>query len=251
MKNKAFIAFALALILGGSSGCTSELEDQIAGLESDNASLQSQLDNMEKIMDEQELTIDDLKDQVQESNRIIKTVLEDNALLNDQEMMNPLNHFTESGFDGEIIYRADSRVFAYIDYTGFEVVGNIFIGHVESGQLEQVTNYVTNGSDPAVKKIMWTSSGRLLAIVGYAYGTISQGGSVYDVNRETGEMTLLFQPGEGLEIIDLVESNHGTRLTLVGIRFDENYMDYESFSLDYDLDEVEGIMDGGSHIQID
>ncbi len=244
MKMNSYIACVLVGVLFLASGCTGQIKKDMAALEVDNTNLESQLENAQYTIGEQEKMIDDLNEEVRESNSMIKTALEDMEKLQKDQKANPINHFIETMFDGEILYKADSKEFAYIDYVGFETVGNIFIGDAETGLVEQITNFLTDGSDLTVKKIMWTSSGRLLAIVGYAYGTLTQGGSVYDVNNETGEMTLIYEPAEGEEVIDMIESGHGSKLTLLAIRFDENYQDYETFTLDYNMEEVNELIDG-------
>ena len=95
----------------------------------------------------------------------------------------------------------DKKKIAYIDAVGFEIIGNICIYDINSKRNLQVTNYCYGQNDTA-KVIKWLDNKYILAIIGFGFGTVSQGGSLYVYDTQTDKLSLLITPEKKTEIKD-------------------------------------------------
>lgn len=146
----------------------------------------------------------------------------------------------EGSLIGELQYNDLREIYAYIDNVGFEVVGNVQLYDPKTGDIQQVTSYEYNGTDPTVKKIMWLSENQLLMVVGFAMGTVTVGGSIHVLNIDTGENKPLIIPNEKQEIIDFVKPNGGSssQIIFVVADWDENFMNFSTHTVTYTLDDI-------------
>lgn len=135
---------------------------------------------------------------------------------------------------GEMHYNEVRDIYAYIDNVGFEVIGNVNLYNPTTGESTQITSYNYNGTDPTVKKLAWLSENQLLLIVGFTYGTVTVGGSLYVLSIDTGELKEILVPSDNEEIIDIVLPDGGSRdLLFVVAKWDDNFMNYETYNVDY------------------
>lgn len=140
----------------------------------------------------------------------------------------------EAMLASEMHYNEERDIYAYIDDVGFEVIGNVNLYDPTTGESTQITSYDYNGTDPTVKKLAWLSDNQLLLIVGFAYGTVTVGGSLYVLSIDTGELKEILVPSDHEEIIDIVLPDGGSEeLLFVVAKWDDNFMNYETYNVDY------------------
>jgi hypothetical protein len=152
---------------------------------------------------------------------------------------------------GELDYNEVRDIYAYIDQVGFEVIGNVNLYDPNTGESRKVTSYEYNGTDPTVKKLTWFSEDQLLLIVGFATGTVTVGGSVYALSIETGELIEIILPGDMEEIIDIVKPDGGSGdLIFVVAKWDNQYMEYETYNVVYDHTELSEIIETKDAIEL-
>lgn len=95
----------------------------------------------------------------------------------------------------------DKKKIAYINAVDFELIGNICIYDINSKRNSQVTNYYYGQNDTA-KVTRWLDNRYILAIIGFGFGTVSQGGSLYVYDTQTDRLSLLITPEKKTEIKD-------------------------------------------------
>jgi hypothetical protein len=120
----------------------------------------------------------------------------------------------------------------YIDNFQFEAIGNVTIYDSETEEETALTSFDYGSSQETVKDIEWYKEHTLLCIIGYSYGTVSQGGQLYQLDMATNELKLVKleekisewtqQP---YEIIDIYVDGDVLEITLIEWK-DDNYTDY-------------------------
>lgn len=129
-------------------------------------------------------------------------------------------------------FNSDRTKIIYVDSFQFEMIGNVTIYDSETETETFYTDYAYDSKSETVKDVEWFDEDSILCIVGYAFGTVSQGGMVYQLNLSTKELKLIL-PSKTLEewtnrpyeVVDVYLSDSGLDIMLVEW-LDENYNDY-------------------------
>lgn len=116
----------------------------------------------------------------------------------------------------------DGTKFAYMDVFEWEELGEVYLYDLEKGQSELILKQKQEIKDQHKPKVLcWLDNNRLLAIIGFAYGTVSVGGELYLYDVEQGELSLVLEPGEREEICGVTVSLDEVAIEYA--RFDEEW----------------------------
>lgn len=165
------------------------------------------------------------------------------GLENEERKSNLLSDLSEMYGHEELLLNDSRDTYAFIDYLGFETIGNINIIDVETQDIKVITSFDFEGTQQTVKKIMWFDDDTLLAIVGYAYGTVTLGGKLCAVEVPSGEKTDLILAGENQEIIDMIKPDSKSDVVLSCAQWYDNATYYEAFSRLYTHEHISEIIE--------
>ena len=123
---------------------------------------------------------------------------------------------------------------AFVSGVGFEANGTINI--YQEDQLSQVISedlIKLQDKSRTVKSCQWLDDNRLISIIGFDTGTVTQGGDVYSVDVETGTLKLLIDTKDGKEVVLLTYEEDVLNYEVV-TWIDRGYMyyTYELYQLD-------------------
>ncbi|MFN2362791.1 MAG: DUF4652 domain-containing protein [Halarsenatibacteraceae bacterium] len=125
----------------------------------------------------------------------------------------------------EPIISPDGDKLAFIDPFQWETVGSIFLYDYQANSLTELLKADQVEEQATPKGIWWYNDDYLLAIIGYAYGTVSVGGDLYLVDVETGNPRRVLGLNEYQEVKDISLDDQYIYLEIA--EFDEAYNDYE------------------------
>jgi thioredoxin-related protein len=128
----------------------------------------------------------------------------------------------------------DKKKIAYIDNFDFETIGNLNIYSTETNKNLQKTKFDYSQSD-TVKQVKWLTNNEICLIIGYTYGTITKGGSLYEYNLKEDKLTLLVESEELMEVKDVKVVDGKITITKVMWK-DDNYIEYEMKDEEVSLD---------------
>jgi len=114
---------------------------------------------------------------------------------------------------------------AYIDSLEFETIGNLWIYDLEKEENIQKTKFDYDQTD-TVKVVKWLDEQNILVIIGFCYGTVTQGGSLYRYNLNDETLELLIESEKSMEFKDINIVGDKVILSKV-IWKDDNYMEYD------------------------
>ncbi len=116
---------------------------------------------------------------------------------------------------------------AYISPFEFETIGEVHI-YDASNRLDE--NAVTSTDIPdeySPKKLFWLDDRYLLAIVGYAYGTVSRGGDLYVYDTIDKRLSFLISENDDKrQITDITADNEDITLDITV--YDDDMSDYST-----------------------
>lgn len=117
----------------------------------------------------------------------------------------------------------DGNKIAYIDNLTWEELGDVYLYDLEKRKSELIINQDKDIKDQYTPKVLcWLDNNRLLAIIGFAYGTVSVGGELYLYDVEQGKLSLALEPGEQEEIRDIKVGKD--EVTVEYAKFDEEWI---------------------------
>lgn len=123
----------------------------------------------------------------------------------------------------------DKMQYAFVEGVGFERKGTLKL--FKDGKLEDFVSEEIAGLDDksrTIKSCTWLDSTHMLSLIGYDTGTISQGGDVYLVNLESGDIRLIVDSKEGYEIAGVGYNEDTLSYTVVAWE-NGNYSVYNYF----------------------
>ncbi len=133
----------------------------------------------------------------------------------------------------EPVKSPDGKKAVYISPHDWETLGSVYLVDLESGKQEAL---VPAEGENTSKNVIWQDENHLFVIIGYAYGTVSIGGSIFSVDIETKEKVLIAAE-ENVEITDLYIDND--TLYYKGIEYiDDSMNEHVEYSNHLSLDEV-------------
>lgn len=130
----------------------------------------------------------------------------------------------------------DKSRIAYIDEVSFESIGNLYVYDIQTKDNMQKTTYGYDQSE-TVKSIEWISDDSLLVVIGFAFGTVTQGGDLYLYDINENKLTLLLESEKYMEIKDAVVENDIVTITKV-IWKDDNYLEYNEIREEKSIEEL-------------
>lgn len=110
----------------------------------------------------------------------------------------------------------EGRYIAYLYPDEWETIADIYLKDLKAGKWwrldldqealgEMWEGSFSDGKYTPKKKLLWLNEEEFITIVGYAYGTVSKGGDLVKVNRETGQGEILYASQEfDQEVVDFV-----------------------------------------------
>lgn len=120
----------------------------------------------------------------------------------------------------------------YIDNLQFEEIGNIMVYDSESEEETAYTDFDYETPQDTVKDVEWYKDGSLICVIGYAMGTISQGGELYILDMATKDYVkvdlddkIADWTDRHYEIVDIYVEEYGIKLTLIEW-IDDNLTEY-------------------------
>ncbi len=130
----------------------------------------------------------------------------------------------------------DKKKLAYISPYEFEVIGEVFLYNHLNDIHKAVITHKDIPENLAPKKISWFDDRYLLAIMGYAYGTVSIGGDLYVYDTVDEKMALLINQDEQKgEISDIKVEQDSVKLDVAV--FNDELTDYKIEESSYGLKE--------------
>jgi hypothetical protein len=131
---------------------------------------------------------------------------------------------------------SDKKKLAYISPFEFEVIGEVFLYNHLNDIHKAVITHKDIPENLAPKKISWFDDRYLLAIMGYAYGTVSIGGDLYVYDTVDEKMALLINQDEQKgEISDIKVEQDSVKLDVAV--FNDELTDYKIEESSYGLKE--------------
>lgn len=106
------------------------------------------------------------------------------VLAKDEEVIEVLDMSTSRPY-----FLKDRKRIIYIDDVQFESIGNVIIYDSESKEKDYITTFDFGQDDLTAKYVSLIDEQSALVVVGYAYGTVTQGGLLYLLDLDTKELT--------------------------------------------------------------
>jgi len=120
------------------------------------------------------------------------------------------------------VFNTDRTEVLFVDSVGFEMIGNVCLYNSKTDQIFKYTNYGYDGTELTVKKVDWLDEKRFICLIGYPFGTISQGGDLYLLDTGTYDMSPLMPKDfvdawtqEVFEFVDFSLEEYAMKVTLV------------------------------------
>jgi len=88
-----------------------------------------------------------------------------------------------------------------------------------------------------VKVLEWIDDSRVLLIIGFAFGTVSQGGDLYCYNIDDKTCDIIIEAEKNSEIIDIELEDKELIISKI-LWLDDNYMDYETIKEEVIINEI-------------
>ena len=108
----------------------------------------------------------------------------------------------------------NGKLIAYIDNVGFEERGNAFIYDYVEKTNNQVT-MISRSDKDTVKKVEWYNNDLMFVIIGFASGTVSQGGDLYLLDINTKELKMLRETNVVTEFVNMEYRDGKLKLKVV------------------------------------
>lgn len=116
----------------------------------------------------------------------------------------------------------DGTRFAYIDVLEWEELGEVYLYDVETGTQELIMKRNKDfESQHTPKDLVWLDDNHLLAVIGFAYGTVSVGGNLHVYDLQKQETRLALEAGEREEITSVKVAPD--KVIVHYVEFDEEY----------------------------
>ncbi len=103
----------------------------------------------------------------------------------------------------KIAVQTSGKQIAYIDPYGWELIGEIFIYDSEKDLNYKVLKREDIPSQYTPKEVYWLDERYLIAIVGFAYGTVEVGGDVYIIDTVTSKCGVYYKNEPRFAITDI------------------------------------------------
>lgn len=111
-------------------------------------------------------------------------------------------HYISDDFSSMPVLSPDRRTLAYITPFEFELLGELHLYEISDDTNKAVVQVEELTFQECVKSVTWLDNRYLLTVIGFGYGTVSQGGSLYVYDRDTEELTQVLTPeDEWTEIV--------------------------------------------------
>ncbi|HOJ12649.1 MAG TPA: DUF4652 domain-containing protein [Clostridiales bacterium] len=122
------------------------------------------------------------------------------------------------------IVQQDRKNIAYISPLEWEQIGQIYVYDPEKN-----TNNAVLGKDDipkqyTPKKVYWLNEKYLLAVIGFAYGTVDVGGDVYVIDIDTGNYDIYLKADENQQINDIYTV--ADKIVFLTVEFNEQEKKY-------------------------
>ncbi|KAB3526772.1 DUF4652 domain-containing protein [Alkaliphilus serpentinus] len=135
--------------------------------------------------------------------------------------------YISDDFSSIPVLSPDQKRLAFISPYEFETLGELHIYDIDSKTKSTIIKTIDIGDQSSVKLVKWLDDRYLLTIIGYAYGTVSRGGSlyIYDTKENNYKLLLEKEDENRREIMDLVIKP--SEVTIMYAKHDEQYMEYK------------------------
>gem|GEM_PF-4119432 len=140
------------------------------------------------------------------------------------------NKTTASQLASEPVLSPDKKKAAYIDPVEFELIGDILVIDQDTGRVAKMTLDQKALPQYSPKKVSWYDNTHLLAVVGFAYGTVTIGGDLYLIDVANGGSQLLYKGGDNEEVTDA--RVRGDKISLQIAKFNQNKTAHQAISKD-------------------
>jgi hypothetical protein len=118
---------------------------------------------------------------------------------------------------------AEKTKVAFVQNVGFEKLGKLYIYDTHLYQLTSNELKEKEDSQRTLKDCTWYQD-KLLVILGFNSGTITEGGDVYMINVDTGDLRMVIDAKDMVEIVNISYSNPNLEYELL-YWMDENYVE--------------------------
>jgi len=130
------------------------------------------------------------------------------------------------------------RYLAYIAPAEWERVGTLYLYDYVSDGVRTLVEGDDLPDQYTPKELWWLEDDILLFTGGFAYGTVSVGGSLYGVDTAEGKIKTVFPEEERREVKDIEIERERGEIELYIAVFDQDYIDYEVEKEIIEIDEV-------------
>lgn len=114
---------------------------------------------------------------------------------------------------------------AYVENVGFEMIGELYVYNGQKHLVSSDELVEKTADSRTIKDAEWYDDDTLFVIFGYDSGTVSQGGDVYFINSNDGDMRMVIDAKAGKEIVDVTYVEE--QLTYKVVTWtDEGYQNY-------------------------
>lgn len=135
----------------------------------------------------------------------------------------------------EPVVSPDKTMFAYLYPYDFETKSELYIYNLEFYGIERSVNLFENND--VFKSVTWIDDYRLFVVVGFTYGTISFGGTLYMFDISDNSLSLVLEPDGNNQILGARFENNVA--VIEHLRWlDDSLNEYETFEVSYSLTEL-------------
>ena len=162
-------------------------------------------DHLESKSMEKKIVIDETNIKFQERlfDDSLLLYLEDKGRKSIYIISDQTNYFISNDSPSKPSISPDKRRFAYISPQEWEVIGDLYLYDVETKNKKTIVSHTEIPNQFTPKAVEWLNNRYLVIIIGYAYGTINMGGSLYVFDSETNQLSLAIVPEEQTEFRDI------------------------------------------------
>jgi len=122
----------------------------------------------------------------------------------------------------------NGKKLSFVENVGVDLSGSLWIYNGELSQVNSDEMTALYDKERAIKSSVWLDDDNVFSLVGFYTSNISQGGDVYKINVNTGDMKMIIDSKEGFEIADVLFKNGIISYTTV-MWINGNYSEYEYF----------------------
>jgi len=153
----------------------------------------------------------------------------DKVLYIEQEGIKILNNGMEKYINKELPSKPDliNDKLIYVSPFGFETIGNVYLYDIKLDKEKVLLKSSDIGkTQKTIKKVFWKNGDSILFIYGNAYGTVTQGGDLYEYVISNDAFKLIYENNDNEEVSDIIFTESREEFLIEITKYDDTLNNY-------------------------